>query len=197
MADRIQELKAAIRAGTVFDTGLTGRLDGVIAVATAYAEQTNNDVEAYTAGLKKLRDHVVDTLDNLPARLAAIKVMSTTEVDLNPYMGSLLGAADQIALAENGFLVANQEATDLVEWEIAANEAAMIEVEALAYAMELNEMLKDPLGQAVLAAVGGPVVQTALVAEHQAFLDLYGFDTTEVDDGSIIGDDDPDDCPCC
>lgn len=197
MADRIQELKAAIRAGTVFDTGITGRLDGVIAVATAYAQQTGQDVEAHTQGFKKLKDHVVDTLDNLPARLTTIKVMSGTEIDLVPYMGSLFGRADEIILAENGYLVANEQAADLVEWEIAANEAAMVEVEALAYAMELNELLKDPLGQAVLAEVGGPVVQTALEAERQAFLDLYGFDTTEVDDGSVIGDDDPDDCPCC
>lgn len=197
MAGRIQELKSAIRSGTVFDTGLTNRLDGVIAVATAFAQQTGQDVEAYTHGLKMLKDHVVDTLDNLPARLTAIKVMSGTEVDLNPYMGSLLGRADEIALAENGYLVANEQAVDLVEWEIAANEAAMIEVEALAYAMELNELLKDPLGQVVLAAVGGPVVQSSLEDERQAFLDLYGFDTSEVDDGSVIGDDDPDDCPCC
>lgn len=197
MANYVSQLKAAIQAGTVFDTGLVSRIEGAIGVATAYATQTGGDVDAHTQGLIKLKDHVVDILDNLPARITAIKAVSGTEVDLNPYIGSFLGRADAIILFENGFLAANAEAAALVDAETASYTAALDDIEAQAYAVELNELLRDPLGSAVLDIVGGPVIQTALDAERQAFIDLYDFDTSEVDDGSVISDDDDDDCPCC
>ncbi len=199
MADHTESMKAAILAGTAFDKGVIARLEGVIAAATAYALglDPQGDVEEYTGGLKTLRDHVAKIFDTLPERVSAIKSSNGIEIDLMPFIGSVLGKADEIALVEDGYLAANQAAFDIVQAESSAHDAAVADMEATALAMELNELLKDPLGSVILGAIGGDPVQAALDIERQAFLDLYGFDTTEVDDGSVIDDDGPDDCPCC
>lgn len=198
MSDRIENLKNAITAGTVFNTGILARLDEAIDTARSRAFEADEDSHAHTEGLIRLKKHISDLFASFPEKMAVIgQMMSGTEIDLIPYIGSVLGKGDDvITRASEDILDANASAFALVRHETEAYTNALSEVETHARAIEINELLSDPLGAGVLGILGGPVIQDVLEDEHQAFLERYGLGGVEEDDGSIIGEED-DDCPCC
>lgn len=208
MGDYTAKIRAGLANGTFFNSDAAD-LDALLPMAEVLNQQ---GLVFPTDGLLILKDHLANVKNNLAGRVSAISFLmaQSGEVyfDPTPHLGSVMGETTRLILLardaiintdSQAFATVNVQAAAMVTTENANFFQTVEAMEREVLALELNGLINDPIGAAVLSAAGGEVAMEVLAERADEIERFNGHDLEIINDGSVYADedDDPDDCPCC